>query len=495
MTESRKAVHGFVKGSIWLYLSVLVNNFFGFIYWLLISRTAGKEVLGSTSAIVGMATLVIGLLSFGVGIGLQRYLGEHLAKGEKERARAYFWSVLIFNMLLYLSTGLLLVLAGSLGFSLGSYTPKMLVLAGILVAMGFTQPFMALYYSELRTNLHLFASMMGNVLRVVMGVMLVLLGFGWVGATLGYLMFNLSYIALGFSYAVKRLSLSLIFSKPLLKEVLEAGMASWAPTVIMLAGQWIGVVAVYTSAGALETGDYYIAFAIATLVLAITNAVLSLLIPVLSGMSDGRKRLTAKALRLVFAVASPIAVALAAYPNAPLSILGKEYITASNILSLLAISALPVAFSTAITGLLYAYKDYKNVLFLGLAQNIPRLIFYFTLIPSMKGFGAALAYTVGSFTGLTYVVHLSKAINVKLPWKEAFVAVLVPGASAFLVIGLNISWLIGIPLILSTVLTYPRLRVLSREEIIELARLLLPLRIRSKIQPVAGMILDIIAPS
>jgi O-antigen/teichoic acid export membrane protein len=495
MTEGHKAVSGFVRGGVWLYLSVLVNNFFGFIYWFLISRIAGKEILGSTSAIVGVATLIIGLLSFGVGVGLQRYLGEYLAKGEKERARVYFWSVLIFDLLLYFFAGSLLALAGALGFSFGGYTPEMLVLAGVLVAMGFTQPFMALYYSELRTSLHLFASMIGNVLRVVVGVALVLLGFGWIGATLGYLMFNLSYITLGFLHAVRRLSFGLLVSKSPLKEVLEAGIASWAPTIIMLAGQWIGVVAVYTSAGALETGDYYIAFAIATLVLAITNAVLTLLIPVLSGISDGRKRLMAKTLRLALAVASPVAVALAAYPHVPLSMLGREYVAASRMLTLLSLAALPVAFSTALTGLLYAYKDYKNVLLLGLTQNVPRLVLYFALIPSMKGLGAALAYTAGSLTGLTYVAHLSRAINVKLPWKETIVAVLVPGALALTVTSLHIPWLIGIPLILSTALAFPRLRVVSREEIIELARLLLPPSVRSRMQPVASMILDVIAPS
>lgn len=88
------------------------------------------------------------------------------------------------------------------------------------------------------------------------------------------------------------------FMKPSLepiKEVIKAGIPSWIPSLLTTAGTWLGVLGIYGLAGSNQTGNYYIAFMIASVLYSLPSSFLSLMLfPVLSGMDDGRKRATNK---------------------------------------------------------------------------------------------------------------------------------------------------------------------------------------------------------
>ncbi|WP_048061580.1 hypothetical protein [Hyperthermus butylicus] len=62
------------RSGIFLYAASLVNSFAGFIFWLLVSIIADPGAVGTASAVVGFSMLVAGVLSFGAGAGLQRYV-------------------------------------------------------------------------------------------------------------------------------------------------------------------------------------------------------------------------------------------------------------------------------------------------------------------------------------------------------------------------------------------------------------------------------------
>ena len=71
---------------------------------------------------------------------------------------------------------------------------------------------------------------------------------------------------------------------------MKAGVASWLPAMIAVLGQQLGVLTLFGVKGASETGLYYVSFAIVGVVTGIGGSVLGLMMPVLSGMEDGRKR-------------------------------------------------------------------------------------------------------------------------------------------------------------------------------------------------------------
>ena len=457
------SVSDVVRGGFWLYASSIVNNVFGFIYWSVISRIGGSTIIGLTSATIGLASLVIGVLALGTPIGLQRFLGRE--RRNLENLARYFWSTASFLFILYLTSSTILYFLGCIGFSFSSFRPEMFRVAALIVLLGFSAAFNSLLVSMLRTDVQFFATLIGNVLKLVVGVMLVLLGFGWIGAALGYVMVNGSMVVIGLLYAVRNIGFKLTINFDRIREVLVAGLANWLPGLIVLLGNWIGVLAVFGTSGAIETGYYYIAFVISNFILAIGTCMLRLLLPVLSGLEDGRKRASYQVLRIALSLVSPIAVIIAIYPYLLLGLLGKEYIAASTTLTVLLLSAFSLLPTVAIYNLVYAYGWYRDVLVIGLLQNIPRLILYYLLTPMYGGLGTAIAYTIGSYIGLVYVVYLVFRIRYYVDYHGIGLTIGIPVILAILVYVARLPWYIGGLILLLSYLAYTRLGILTRRDL------------------------------
>ncbi|MCQ5363271.1 MAG: hypothetical protein NO482_07720, partial [Candidatus Methanomethylicia archaeon] len=55
-----------IRGSLWLYISSIASNFLGYIYWLLAARFVDASTVGTGAAVVGVSSLITGLLSLGL---------------------------------------------------------------------------------------------------------------------------------------------------------------------------------------------------------------------------------------------------------------------------------------------------------------------------------------------------------------------------------------------------------------------------------------------
>ena len=454
-----------VRGGFWLYGSSIVNNFSGFIYWMIISALAGSEALGLTSATVGLAGLINGLLSLGIGTGLRRFLGQCIGLGDRDCLSRYLWTTVLFTAIVYVSTGSLLYVLGSLGYSLWSYSPDMLRIASFIVLIGVSQALQAFLVSLLRTDILFFGTIAGNVLKFIVGVGLVYLGFGWRGAAIGYMFIGLTNFFVSLVYALRVIGFRLVFSTSALVDVLRAGIVSWLPGIIVLAGQWLGVLFVFGSSGAVETGHYYVAYTISNVVLGVSTSMLGLLLPVLSGMGDGRKRAAARVLRISLLFMAPIAVFVAVYPWLPLGLLGREYMAASNTLTILLLSSVPLAITVCINSLVYAYGYYRMVLMIGLSQNIPRIILYLFLVPLYGGLGAAVSFTLGTYFGLLCSLLIAYKVNFYLDTRSIGIIIAIPLSMGIASYILGLHWIIGLIVIASSYIFYARLGILSRRDL------------------------------
>ncbi len=464
-SDSFGSVGRVVRGGFWLYGVNIINSVSGFLYWLVISILAGSETLGFTSATVGLATLIIGLLSLGIQIGLRRFLGRCIGLGDRECLAKYLWTSVLFTTTIYLVAGFVLHVLGFLGIDLWSYTPEMLRIASIIVLLGVFQVLRAFLVSILRTDVLFLSTIVGNVLKFVIGVGLVYLGFGWVGAAIGYLFVYLATLIISLAYALRFIGFRFVLARNVLVDVLRAGVVSWLPNIIVLAGQWLGVLFVFGSSGAVETGYYYIAYAISGVVLAIGTSLLGLLLPVLSGMVDGRKRAASRVLRISLLFMAPIAVFIATYPWLLLGLLGREYVAASNILTILLLSSVPLAITACINSLIYAYGYYRMVLLIGLSQNIPRIILYLSLVPLYGGLGAAISFTLGTYSGLLTSLFIAYKIRFYIDMRSIGITIAIPLALGIASYILGLHWIIGLIVIASSYIFYARLGILSRRDL------------------------------
>lgn len=461
-----------VRGGVWLYATSVTNNAFGFVYWLLISKIAGPSVLGTTSAIVGAASLVTGLLSLGVPVGLQRYVGRTIGRRDPEEARKYFWSSTILSATLYLAGAAILYALGAAGRTLGNITPQMFRLAALLVLLGTAAPISAFVTAHLKTHILFLSSLVGNAAKLAVGVALVQMGWDWVGATIGYATASLIGLAFTLAYSVRLAEPTLAFSKVHVVRVLKAGLASWIPATIALAGQWLAVLTLYGVSTPAVTGRFYVAMAISNLVVFLATSTLGLLLPVLSGLEDGRKRAANRMLNATLALVTPIAFFVIAQPQLPLSLLGREYTQASTSLQILLLSLIPLAVTTTTTSLLYAYGEYGKVTAIGLAQNIPRIAAYMVLTPLAGSIGASTSYTLGAVTGMMASAVYGRKVGYRVDLAGLTLTALVPAALTAATV--TAGWPASLAAASASYAVYMALGVLKAEDVEQIMRALIP---------------------
>jgi O-antigen/teichoic acid export membrane protein len=246
-----------------------------------------------------------------------------------------------------------------------------------------------------------------------------------------------------------------------LRIILRASIATWIPSLMDTVGAQIGNVMMLGIQGSNQAGIYFIAFQIVIGISAVIWALESVAYPILSAMSHGRRRALWQLMKIGLVIVLPFSLSLIFYSKDIMQIFGDNYIEGSVSLQLLLLSIFPTAISAGISILMFAYGNYRDVLIIGLASSIPRILLYAVLIPWYSGTGAALSFTLGTVIGLIVSIIIGKRSNIILVWKDLFLISSVPLAFAFALSIVNLHFIPSI--LISITLSYI---VLLRYEIV-----------------------------
>lgn len=485
-----------LRNSVWVYAGYLLSSFLGYAYWLLLSRIVDPGTVGSAAATISLSAMVSAVFSMGIYIGVQRFLGIGYGKGDADLLARYFWTALLMSIALSLCAGLSLVALSFLGLEGYNFTSSQLMFAALLTFLGlgsWSGMFTALFKSTLRTKFSATASTVSALLKLCIGLGLVYAGMGLTGILLGYAISALSFdlFCLFFISRNFRMGASNPISRSAIGDIMRASVVSWIPALLSLAGQWLGILGIYSIIGGHQTGLYYVAFSIASVIYAIPSSILDLLFPVLSGMDDGRKRTMDRAIRLSLVITVPVALLMLVYPEIPLSLLGENYLAASGVLRVLLSAILLSPLLSGFSYLVYSYGKYDYVLLLGLAINAPRIVLYPFLAPARGELGVALAYVIGFITGLLACIPLSIKVGFRIPWRYPLLAML--GPLPPLLLSPFIPWQLACPLSLfSSLVIYTRSGLLRREDFGDMIFALLPQERTQKIYPRLSALLRIL---
>ena len=221
--------------------------------------------------------------------------------------------------------------------------------------------------------------------------------------------------------------------------------------------------------------------------------IVSLMFPVLSGMEDGRKRAMGEAVRMSSAIMYPLAFMLIAYPAFIPSFLGESYLSASTPIMILATGFLLAPLVNGYTYYAYALGRYQEVILIGLAGNIPRIVLYTLLIGKLAETGAAISFSLGFLSSLLAVIPLAKKTGYNLNVKEAAKSLSIPLTLCILTLALKLHPLLGITLILPTsYIAYTRLKIISKKDLADLATALLSRKALTNLSPYLKPILKIL---
>ena len=481
----------FRKG-VWLSVSSFLNNLFGFVYWFVVSAVAGRGVLGYASTAVGLSSMISGLSNLGVGVGVQKFVGDSFKRRDRVRAVSGFWSSFLFLSFFYsLVSGFVWVLYCLFPDVLG--LPGELVAAAVvLTVIASSMVSSSFLNAVLKTEVITVSSFVGNVVKLGVGLGLLFLGWGWVGVALGYAACNLVIGVVNSVYVARRFGFGGLSLRYVL-DVVRAGVVSWVPATLVMVGQWLGLVVVFGSSGAVEAGGYYVAMMVSGFVVSLSMSSTGLLLPVLSSMVDGRKRTCSGVLKLSLALAAPLVFSLVFYPGVPLGLLGEEYLAASDALSVLSLASLFNVCIGGVTALAYSYDSYLAVLGIGVATSIPRVAAYLLLVPLLGGYGAAISFLLGGVSGLLASAVYAWRVGFRVSVRDVLAIVFLPALLGGLAWLLSVHWVLGVSLVVGvSYFLYMRTGVLTYGDVATLYRAFVPSQLRSYASPIARLVVRVV---
>ncbi len=443
----------------------------GYIFWFIISKMTTTDTLGSASTMVSLATIFSMVSTIGVPTGVQRFLGKIFSEQKIKDAGVFVKSS--FAIVTAGLVGCIAFIFVTTDFFHNIFQIDhnlMLIFVVIIVSTSIYNLLRSIIIASLKTKMLPGITIFSATLKIILGVILVLMGFGSQGITVGFALFPvlaavLFYVALR-SILKTSQTISEVKFKSSVKGTLSASLASWIPTLVTTIGSQLGTIVVFGSQGASHAGIYFIAFSIFTAVSAITSVLLSISYPVLSGMQDGRKTFAWRVTRISLIGTLPISFSFIFYSHEIMRIFGAEYANGTFALQILLLSSFPAVITSGINSLVYSRGKYNQVMVLGLAASAPRVLLYFILVPLYGSTGAGMSYFIGTLIGFFVAVFFAKTAGLKLYWKEALPLLLIPAGLGFVFSLSQINYVIGIILIcVISCLLFMKMKLLARDDI------------------------------
>lgn len=487
-----------IRGAVWLSVGVIFSNFFGFIYWLIVSRIVEVGLVGKVAAILGIEALIVGFIGLGVSVSVQKFISAAYSRRDYEGLSQYYYSTTTLLFTLSLTVGILLLILSLTYGELFSLDPLSVIFLSILIVCGFNgwsvigQSFFNAIIKPEYTTLTQVSS---SLIRLTISLLLIYLGYGFLGLMMGYVVAGLTTSVLMLALPInmlRKLGARFSLSIKSIRDSVKAGMATWIPNILTLLSQWIGVLGVYSMVGLAETGLYFIAFMIASVAMSLPQSILTLSFPYISGISDCRKQVMARAVKISTSLMAPIAFFLILYPSTITDFIGETYHEASELIRILALGYLVSPINTGYVYYVYAIGRYGDVLIAGLTGTIPRLFLYPIMISLHKDIGAAAAFSIGNTTTLLAVVTCAQRINYDLRLKEYLKIVAIPSAISILLVLFNMHWTGGLASLSTSYVIYTKLKIVTREDLREIGESLVSRKILEKLYPYLRPLLSII---
>ncbi|HJU79931.1 MAG TPA: oligosaccharide flippase family protein [Nitrososphaeraceae archaeon] len=463
--------HAIGRGAGYIFVETIIGFLSGYLLWLVLTRITTPEIIGISSTVVSLCGIFIVIAEIGVDKGSSRILARYFHDNNLKKARMYVKVSLILVCIGTLSSvSFLLIFKDWISPSLGI---PMIYFAMLIIGSSTVGILLhVIVIASLKTKVIPKVMVVASSSRTIIVIVLVLAQAGAVGIVLGYSFYQiLASILLAFAV------LNLLRNKEnkkntekttnAFKTVLIASVPSWIPKLIsVIGGANLGTVIVFGSNGASEAAAFFLANTILSGIITVVTPLYTISFPALSAMDDYRKRFTWRVIKVSMVILSPLSLAVIFYSPEVINLLGQDYSNASIFLRILLLTALVSPLSTMINQLIYAYGNYRLVLYLGLASNIPRILLYFLLVPSFGGTGAAVSFLIGTMISFALTIRVAGDIQMNIHWKVFVLITVLPLLPAFLFNYFQINFIVGIlATIVVSMLAFLKFNVLTKLDV------------------------------
>ena len=427
-------------GAVLSYVNLLIGNLIPFIYTPIMLRMLGQAEFG-LYGIAGSVMGYIGLLNFGIGGSIVRYLSKYRALRDTEQERRVAG---LFIKVYSVICGLILIAGGVFAANIEIYsrslsaleTERLRILVILMtVNTGIFMPFSVFSSIVLAHEKYVFNKLVSILVTVgspVLNLILLYCGLGSVGLVLGSTVINLVSYGLYTYYTVKRLHFVPSFqpAEPgLLREILHFSAFVFLASMVDVLYWSTDKLIIGWAKGTRETAVYNIGATFNTYVTSFSTALGGLLIPKLTAMAvkdapqEEFTRIFVKVGRLQFIIVSFIVSAFVAFGRQFIKLwAGPEYARAYYVALLTMIPVtIPLIQNTGLN-ILYALNRHKfrSVVYACVAVANVALTFWWVEVYGIIGAAMAtcIAYVVGNIFIINWYYHVKIGIDIPLFWKN-----------------------------------------------------------------------------
>ena len=446
-------------GALLSYLNLLLGNLIPFIYTPIMLRMLGQAEYG----IYGIAQSVmgyIGLLSFGIGGSIIRYLSKYRAEGDLDGERRVFG---LFIKIYSVIGAAVLIVGTFCSFHLGAYgrslTPDELVLLERLVRLmslntAVFMPFNVFSSMILAHEKFIFSktiSLITSVVSPCLNLVLLFLGFGSIGLVLSATALNFVTYAIYTVYVIRRMGIRPSFQRVgggLLSEIIRFSLFVFLANIVDILFWSTDKLIIGWAIGSVATAIYNVGATFNSYVTGLSTAISGVLMPRVTNMAvkdtlpSEFTALFIKVGRLQFLLISFIVSAFVAFGRQFIAIwAGAGYEEAYYVALLVMIPVtVPLIQNTGLN-ILYAMNRhrFRSLVYLGIAILNVGLTFWWVEKYGIIGAAIAtcVAYVIGNILIINWYYYKKIGINIPLFWKNILhmcPVMLVMGATGWLVL-------------------------------------------------------------
>lgn len=381
---------------------------------IVIARYLGPEERGIYSYLLLLVSFLIPIVSLGFGGGIIYYTSN-----KKYKVEETIFSVFLIGLLLGLTLGMLLFVLWT--YSLLGATGKLITYFQIIaIACSIVLSSTVFFVTRLLLGDSKFPKL--NFLEIIKGISnpILLIILVWLmslrvtGAALTLLCIN----SIGFVYIIhtifKFYTPIYFFNFPFVKDAFSYGIKGWFGDMALRANVRLDQVILGAIISAKLLGIYAIAVILSELLWIIPDAIGPVLFNKIAELKrqEDQIRLTVKIHSLIFylLLSCSLVFCLLCYYFIIPKLYGIEYIDAAIPFLILIPGTIFMNTTKVMSKLLSATGYVLNTSYIQITSSVISVILYIILIPSFNIYGAAIASSIGYFSGMLLSLYYYKSI-------------------------------------------------------------------------------------
>jgi len=426
------------SGSIYLTVQNVFTNLIGVFGLTYLARAITQEQMGMLTALTLVSSFIVMISDFGLTTSLPKFVSE--LKGRGEDSSAHILAAIVFKIpVILLPCLVLLIFSADTSSVLFGTADKfdlirLIALDSLIVAI--TPALNSILLGAGRMKRIAVSNVFSVVVRWLVIVLLLVTGFGFYGAVIGWIVGDSVLLLLFVAASVKLLKREghlLRRSVSLIPNILKFSWPLFAAALVTFLYAWYDRAIVFALLPLTDLGIYDVSYKAFGVLATLATALGTALYPYY-GMAYGKKDHGAivsaikRATRYTAIIVFPLAFGLLSMANPVITIFaGQQYESGWSILAIFAVFGLTYGLLPAFTGLLVIYEKTKTVLLLSIVPVVASL----GLLPLLWVIGLdGLAVMRGAsllVTLLLTVYFLSKIVKVEVD-RQAVTKALVSSA-------------------------------------------------------------------